>query len=435
MRDFFSQDEKQSRRVTLRRRVLAGATAPFLGVSMLLTAPLISPAQAVDLPTWDDVQAAKNNEAAQQQKIAELESFLAENNKKLDAARNVHATKIAAQQKAEAEYEDAANKANKLVEQYKQSVKKRDQAAKDAGAIVSQMYRSGGVDRSLELFLDSKGSETDKVLRKAEIMAKASERNTKIAEDAELAANAVSSLKEQWQVAKRERDDLRQKAEKAAQEAAEAVASQEKIVSDLEAKQQEAQVMLEALKDTTTKTVQGYQERLRIEEEQRRKAAEEAQRRAAEAAAAASQGGGGYAPPSGGGGAVIAPSGWVKPVNAGVTEGFRPPSRPNHTGIDLGAACWTPILAANSGTVAFAGWYDNFGGNMVYLNQDDGYQTRYAHMIQWPDVRAGQRVAKGQVLGYVGQTGMAYGCHLHFEVKPGYSMAWAGFVDPYPFIF
>ena len=106
---------------------------------------------------------------------------------------------------------------------------------------------------------------------------------------------------------------------------------------------------------------------------------------------------------------------------------FRQP--PSHTGLDLPAGCGTPIVAPSSGTVAVAGWVDNFGGYMTYLNQDNGYQTRFAHQIGTPPVVSGQWVPAGAVIDYVGNTGMSFGCHVHYEVLSG-----GNFIDPTPFI-
>jgi len=66
---------------------------------------------------------------------------------------------------------------------------------------------------------------------------------------------------------------------------------------------------------------------------------------------------------------------------------------------------------------------------MTYLNQDNGYQTRFAHQIGTPPVSYSQWVPAGAVIGYVGNTGMSFGCHVHYEVLSG-----AAFVDPTPFI-
>lgn len=90
-----------------------------------------------------------------------------------------------------------------------------------------------------------------------------------------------------------------------------------------------------------------------------------------------------------------------------------------HAGVDLGAACGAPIMAAADGKVVWA-TYVAGGGNQVML--DHGYvsgkwlTTEYDHMSQFA-VSAGQKVTRGQILGYVGSTGNSTGCHLHFGVK------------------
>ena len=79
-------------------------------------------------------------------------------------------------------------------------------------------------------------------------------------------------------------------------------------------------------------------------------------------------------------------------------------------------ACGTLIVAGQSGTVTYAGYHDNMGGNMVYINHAGNMQTRYAHMNGVFYVRSGQSVSAGQPIGQVGATGAALGCHLHYEV-------------------
>ena len=88
----------------------------------------------------------------------------------------------------------------------------------------------------------------------------------------------------------------------------------------------------------------------------------------------------------------------------------------NHKGVDFGAASGTPIMAAGSGTVVEAGWKGGYG-RYVRIRHNNEYSTAYAHMSQFGrDIKAGARVSQGQVIGYVGATGMATGPHLHYEV-------------------
>ncbi len=85
-----------------------------------------------------------------------------------------------------------------------------------------------------------------------------------------------------------------------------------------------------------------------------------------------------------------------------------------HNGLDIAADKGTPIYAAASGVVQSAGWGGDFG-NLVVIAHEFGLTTRYAHMSKI-DVKAGDRVETGQVVGYVGATGRATGPHLHYEV-------------------
>lgn len=87
-----------------------------------------------------------------------------------------------------------------------------------------------------------------------------------------------------------------------------------------------------------------------------------------------------------------------------------------HKGIDIAAPYATPIYAAAAGTVtdAAGGWNGGYG-NAVVIDNDDGNVCRYAHM-SWYVVSTGEQVEKGQLIGYVGNTGASEGNHLHFEV-------------------
>ncbi len=85
-----------------------------------------------------------------------------------------------------------------------------------------------------------------------------------------------------------------------------------------------------------------------------------------------------------------------------------------HQGIDIGAAYGSPIVAAAAGTIIYAGWHGGHG-NFVRMNNAGGMGTGYAHMSRIA-VRVGESVAQGQVIGYVGSTGLSTGPHLHYEV-------------------
>ena len=86
-----------------------------------------------------------------------------------------------------------------------------------------------------------------------------------------------------------------------------------------------------------------------------------------------------------------------------------------HLGVDYGAARGTPVRATGAGRVTRAGWWGNYG-NAVEIHHANNIRTRYAHLANVArGVAAGTQVEQGQVIGYVGDTGLATAPHLHYE--------------------
>jgi murein DD-endopeptidase MepM/ murein hydrolase activator NlpD len=108
------------------------------------------------------------------------------------------------------------------------------------------------------------------------------------------------------------------------------------------------------------------------------------------------------------------------PVNGRVTSGFGNRFHPIlgyerfHAGVDLKATYGTPIVAAADGRVVDAGWHGGYG-QLVSIAHAGGIETMYGHMSRIA-ARSGETVRQGQVIGYVGSTGLSTGPHLHFEV-------------------
>jgi len=121
-----------------------------------------------------------------------------------------------------------------------------------------------------------------------------------------------------------------------------------------------------------------------------------------------------------------------KPVTAGIMRsGFGIRRHPilgyvkMHTGVDWAAPTGTPIYAAGNGTVEKAGWESGYG-KFVLLRHANGYETAYGHMSAFArGMEEGKRVRQGQVIGFVGSTGLSTGSHVHYEIRVN-----GRFVDP-----
>jgi murein DD-endopeptidase MepM/ murein hydrolase activator NlpD len=111
----------------------------------------------------------------------------------------------------------------------------------------------------------------------------------------------------------------------------------------------------------------------------------------------------------------------IAPVQGILTSGFGYRSDPlthgrgDHQGVDIAAAAGQPVRASADGIVLRAGTLGGLG-NAVYLAHGFGLSSRYGHLAR-VDVRPGQRVQRGDVLGLVGSTGRSTGSHLHYEVR------------------
>ncbi|MCZ6623881.1 MAG: peptidoglycan DD-metalloendopeptidase family protein [Deltaproteobacteria bacterium] len=91
-------------------------------------------------------------------------------------------------------------------------------------------------------------------------------------------------------------------------------------------------------------------------------------------------------------------------------------TRRPHRAIDYAAPARTPVVSIGHGRVKFAGWRHGYG-RLVEVRHPNGYVSRYAHFSRMArGIRKGKRVAQGEVIGYVGQSGHATGPHLHFEL-------------------
>jgi LysM repeat protein len=108
---------------------------------------------------------------------------------------------------------------------------------------------------------------------------------------------------------------------------------------------------------------------------------------------------------------------WVWPAKGVFTSGYGWRWGRMHKGIDVANNVGTPIVAARSGRVSYAGWHDGGYGYLVEITHEDGSLTLYAHNSRIL-VRVGDVVDQGQMISKMGSTGRSTGPHLHFEIHP-----------------
>ena len=111
----------------------------------------------------------------------------------------------------------------------------------------------------------------------------------------------------------------------------------------------------------------------------------------------------------------------IAPVRGILTDGFGGRSDPftgepgTHNAIDISSAIGQAVRAPADGIVVKSEWANGYG-NVIYISHGYGYSTRYGHLSAFA-VRPGQKVKRGDVIGYVGSTGRSTGPHLHYEVR------------------
>lgn len=402
------------------RRHVASRAARMFGriavgvLAIALAGGIASPAHADQYPSWHDVQKAKASQAAAQAEvtriqglIASLKARVAETQAASVKAGNEYAT---AQQK----FDLADAKAQALQAKASELSKKADAATTQAGRLVAELYRSGGADLTTNIFLTGTRSSKDaaKLLDNLGSASKLVENTSGIYEQADQARNTAKAMSDQAATARTQREKLRNDADAAYKIAVAAAQAAQAALSTQQAQSVVLEAQLTFLKDKTAKTFAGYQKGVEV-----RRKADEARRAAMMA------------------GGHVASSGWARPVNGPITDGFGWRVAPcagcttYHEGVDIGAYCGATIYAAHAGTVTYAGWNGGYG-NFVQIDHGSGISTGYGHIVDGGIlVSYGERVGAGEPIARVGSTGHSTGCHLHFEVRSGGSA-----INPIPFM-
>ena len=349
-------------------------------------------ASAKDYPSWADVAAARNSEAATKSAVAQITALIS--GLQAEAAR----TQADAQAKGEAwsaadlKYQEAAFKADNLAAQADAAAVVAASSQQRAGQMAAQLMRSGSGDITASLFTSG---DADNLLYGLGMSSKISEQANAIYERALNDRNTAQSLTDAAEIAEGQLEALKLAAEKAFQEAqaasiaaADALAAQEQHAAELQA---QLTVLKENRAATEADYLAGVKERI----------------------------GSGVSLDAG----EISLSGWARPAAGRITDSFGYRISPTagastyHQGTDIGAGCNAGIYAASGGTVEYAGWNGGYG-NFVLIDHGNGVETAYGHIVNGGIlVGAGQHVDVGQNIAKVGTTGTSTGCHLHFEVR------------------
>ncbi|WP_396599153.1 peptidoglycan DD-metalloendopeptidase family protein [Frigoribacterium sp. R86507] len=443
--------------VTLPRRQGAAAAVAtvLLSLTLVVSGTVLgaSPAQAASYPSWDDVQAARSSESAKASEVSRIQGLLDQLASDATTAQ-AEAERLGAEfEQAQADADAGAAKLAELQSQADEKAAVADASEQRAGQVSAQLARTGGGNVSSQLVGDTE--QADDLLYRLGAMSKLTEQTDGIRQQAVNDRNVAQSLSDQAKVASDALVKLQgaaqvsmDEAQAASDAAAAAVAAQQENESRL-------QGQLAVLQDQSLQTEADYATGVEVarQAEEARKAAAAAeaarqaealrQQRAAAAAAAAarpstpsapapapSTGGG-----SSGGGGASTGSGWVRPSAGYMSSGYGMRVNPvtgvyrMHDGIDLAPGCNSPIYAATSGTVTFAGQASGYG-NYIQVSHGGGVSTAYGHIVNGGiKVSRGQSVVAGQLIALVGSTGNSTGCHLHFETRVG-----GASTNPVPFM-
>ncbi|MFE5293029.1 peptidoglycan DD-metalloendopeptidase family protein [Isoptericola sp. NPDC056618] len=385
------------------------------------------------------------NEVEGRLPVAQAELAAAE--ARLEEARRKAA--ILAQRLSDAEAEEAA-----VSDQIEAGKGKVDAARADVVQMARQAYRNG--DDTSTLGIVTGAQSTEDFLEEFAVSSSAARSQARTLtdlQDAEAVARnqqaRLDAIRSAIEDLKREADANVVAAEKAQREAADRKAEVERLISkqrklkasieaqkanaleELKANEQAQQSLEAQLKDIIAKQkardARLAEERRKAEEAARKKAAAERRSNGGGGGGGGSSSGGGSGGGGGGGGGGSSSSGpflgWPTNYHV-VTSSYGMRFHPTlhywrlHAGTDIRTYCGTPIYAAQSGYVEQA-HYTSGGGNNVLINhgsyQGDNVMSRYLHLT-YDTVSVGEKVGKGEIIGYSGSTGTSAACHLHFEV-------------------
>jgi murein DD-endopeptidase MepM/ murein hydrolase activator NlpD len=385
-------------RVTRQKRVRLAAILSVFGV--LATASLVATnapaAYATSYPSWNDVLAARNNQAAAAAQVQQITALIAGLDAQVASTQADAAAKGQASQEAEQKYFEADLKQQQLQAQAATASAAAKKSKNEVGQYAAQLARSGGSSGGVTLNLLLNGSKAGTFLDSMGTAGKASERANDIYKKAVLDKNTAQALTDQATVQSQILKGLKEAAATAFDVAQKAATDAQTALDAQTEHKQALEIQLTALTTARDMTETQYEAGVEV-------------------ALAASVGA-----PAG----QVNSAGWAKPTIGVITAGYGYRNDPAaggawrlHTGTDLAHGCNQPIYAAHAGRVVYAGPNGTLG-NWILIDDGDGFQTGYGHIINNGIlVKIGQNVAGGQNIARTGETGGATGCHLHFETR------------------
>ncbi len=407
---------------------------------MLLVSSVAAPAHAV---TKRDIQQKKEEIKNVQQKQSTIENKIEQSQqeierlkteqqrvdaeiKKLDLAVEETSANIRAKQQNIEETKRQIIALRKEIEEVTARIEQRNELLKERAR---SLQESGGVVSYLDVLLGAK-SFSDFIDRMSAVATifeadrqmireQEADKALKEAKEEELNDNLVR-LQEQL-------NEL----QKLKQTLSEQIAAKGKLMAQLKEQQkheEERQLALEEEKELLEKQEATMKNQLQ-EIIRRQKEQEEARKRALSSRGSSSESGGSLPPVSNGA--------FMRPANGPITSTFGPRWGGFHYGIDIGKrGASVPVVAAADGYV-YRSYYSPSYGNVIFImHYIDGqvYTTVYAH-LESRLVGEGQNVSKGQMIGYMGNTGRSFGPHLHFELHRGpWNASKSNAVDPLKYI-
>lgn len=242
-----------------------GALTTVVVGSLLLALGIATPASADDYPSWDDVLNARNDQAATEAAIAQIEDLLVGLEAKSEELGRVAQVKTEEYNAAVENLAAASTKAERLDGQAQDAEHRADLSSRRAGQLIAQVARTGGGSVSLGLLLSPDASD---LLNTLGTMSKLTEQSTLIYRQATNDRNQAQSLTDQARIAETERKSLKGEAEAAlaaAQAASDAAAAR---VAEQQAASEQMYAQLATLKDTTAQVERDYVEGVTKEQEQ-----------------------------------------------------------------------------------------------------------------------------------------------------------------------